>query len=127
MIFYALGIVFEIEVEQQLTDENPRTMLRRDHIRMLTEPTESGTHGPRLVHRRLNVHTYFTFGTRFLFLDPREQRQEFLFDDVVIIVAPRITRDFSGRKIRLVLVRRKVVERDDDDRARLRKDFRSEE
>src|SRR5690349_17401620 len=112
MIFDALSIVFEIEIEQQLTDENPRTMLRRDHVRMLTEPTKSRTHSPRLVHRRLNVDAHFPFRTRLLLLDPREQRHEFLFDDVVIIVAPRITRDFSGGCRLLVLVRREVIERD---------------
>src|SRR5678816_2464524 len=70
MVLDTLAVVLEIEIEQQLTDKNPRTMLLRDHIRMLAQPTQPGAHGPRFVHHRLNVDTHFSFSTRLLLLDP---------------------------------------------------------
>src|SRR6185369_791586 len=115
VVLNTLAVVLEIEIEQQLTNEHPRSVLLRDHIRMLTQPTQPGAHCPRFVHHRLNIDTHFPLCTRLMLLDPRKQRYKLLFDDVVIIVAPRITRDFSCCRTLLVLVRRKVVERNNYD------------
>jgi hypothetical protein len=48
-----------------------------------------GAHGPRFVHRRLNIDADFPFGLRLL-LAIHESSDEFFFDYVVVIVAPRI-------------------------------------
>src|SRR5687767_4437409 len=90
---------------------------------MLTQPAEASAHGPCLVHHRLNINTNFSLRLRIMFFDPRKQSAEFSRHNVVIIVAPRIARNFSGRWILFVLMRCVVVERDNYNRSRLRKDL----
>ncbi len=99
-------------------------MLRRNHIWMFSKPTESRAHRPRLVHHRLNINTHFSLGARLLLANPRQQWQQFFLDYLVIVVSPRITRDFSCAGILLMLVRREVVECDDYDWACRRKDLK---
>src|SRR5438132_4121937 len=81
---------------------------------MFADPAHSGAHRPGFVHDRLNIDAYFAFGLRSLPFDPREQGTQFVADYFVIIVAPRITRDFAGSRIVPMPMRRVVVQRDDD-------------
>src|ERR1043165_8000852 len=89
---------------------------------MLAQPTQSRAHRPRFIHCRLNINTHFTRRTRLLLPNPCQQRRQFLFNYVVIVVSPRIARDFpGGGTVLMMLVWCEVVERDDDDRARSEK------
>src|ERR1051325_2753456 len=91
---------------------------------MLAQPTQSRAHGPCLVHCRLNLDTRFPRRTRLLLANPCQQRRQFLFNYVVIVVSPRIARDFpGGGTVLMMLVWCEVVERDDDDRTRSGKDL----
>src|SRR5256885_9809528 len=85
---------------------------------MLADPAEARAHGPSLVHHRLNVNANFPDRLRPLGSNPSEQRFQLFADHIMIIVAPRVTRNLSGRGIIRVFIRSKIIERDDDDRAR---------
>jgi hypothetical protein len=114
------SVVLEFEIEQEFADEDPRAVFARDQIRVLADPAKPRSDSPSLVHQRLNVHAGFALcGGTFIF-NPREQFFEFAADDIVIIVAPRVARDFTVRRVCVVCVRREIVEREDDDGARIR-------
>src|SRR6185369_5190296 len=73
VILYLNTIAIEFQVQQQLTDKDPRTMLGRDHIRMLAQPSQSRTYGPCFIHYWLYVDTHFSISVRLLVANPRKQ------------------------------------------------------
>src|SRR5205807_9036636 len=65
-------------------------------VRVLPHPSKTGANRPGLIHRRLNVDADFAFRFRPLLLNPFEKIAQFFADYFVIIVAPGVTRYFTG-------------------------------
>src|SRR5437870_7633293 len=97
-------------------------------VRVLPHPSKTGANRPGLIHRRLNVDADFAFRFRPLLLNPFEKIAQFFADYFVIIVAPGVTRYFTGCRLTLVanppataggtdfvLMIRVVIQSNDDD------------
>src|SRR5436189_4578320 len=122
MVFYGFGVVFKLEIQNDLAEENPRAVGRGYHVRMLTEPTDTRTHRPGLFQNRRRVDTKLAVGSRMFCLDPFEQFTKSLAKHIVVIITPGIARDLSDGRGILVLVRSVIVHCQNDHRSCIGKD-----
>src|SRR5437588_719224 len=102
MIGDLLVIIVELDVENYLAEKNPRAAIGRDEVRAFTDPAETGTHGPGFVHHRRRVDTDLAVRVGSFELYAVEQLVELFFYDVVIIVAPRVSRYLAALTIMLM-------------------------
>src|SRR5262245_37589932 len=90
---------------------------------MFANPTQPGSHPPGFIHHRLNVDANFPLSAWPLFFSPGKQRAKFSGHDIVVVVTPRVTRDFTGFAAVLVFVWSEVVESHDHHGLGWRKQF----
>src|ERR1043165_6369319 len=115
MVLHLLRVAIRLKAQEQFPEEDPGAVGARDEVRVLAYPAKPCARGPGFVHQGLNVHANFSFRFRPSLLNPREQGFQLVAHHVVIIITPGVTRNFSGRALAHVLVRRVIVERDRDD------------
>ena len=114
-------VMIELKIQKDLTEEYPRAILFRDDVRMFSDPPDPGALGPRLFHHGCGIDTRLAGRSGKLRDDPIEEGSKLFFDDIVIIVSPRVARDLAGCGSGFMYERRVVIDGDRDHRSRIRK------
>src|SRR5260370_4873875 len=96
LIGESLGMLLDSVIQKPLVEENPRAIILRDQICVLADPAKTGARSPRLIHHWLNIDADFALRFRRLVSDPLQKRTQFIADDFVIIISPRVARDFAS-------------------------------
>src|SRR5437868_10787369 len=96
MIAFDIIVVIKFYRKQQLAEKNPRAIFARDEVSVLADPAQARARRPDLIHHRRRIHANLAFDIWHALSDPIEQRLEFIAQDIVIIIAPGVTRDFAS-------------------------------
>src|SRR4051794_28919509 len=104
MILNCFKVVPEFYVDEYLTNKHPRAGVLRYQVRMFSQPAQTRPNCPGFVHHWGSIDANLTLDRGVPGLHPVEQFCKFLPYDVVIIVAPGISRDLARSPIIRVLI-----------------------
>src|SRR5215204_5521623 len=76
---------------------------------MFADPAQPSTLSPSFIHHRLNINTDLARSLWVLLLDPCKQVGKFRAKHIMIVIAPRITRNLTGIELVFMFCRSVIV------------------